>query len=89
MFLSRVMYGVPLTVARNFIPSHGISSEGFQLQRLRDKVCSLVPISTSQHGAVPAYVPKDLQQARLVFIRWGAHSTPLQCPYEGPYKVIQ
>ena len=73
----------------DFIPSHGISSEGFLLQRLCDQVCSLAPIPTSQHGAVPGYIPKDVQQARFVFIRRDADRTPLQRPYEGIYEVLQ
>ena len=38
---------------------------------------------------VPTSVPRDLQQAKFVFIRRNAHRTPLQRPYEGPFKVIQ
>ena len=34
-------------------------------------------------------VPRNLQQAKYVFIRRDAHRTPLQRPYEGPFKVIQ
>ena len=49
---------------------------------------SLAPVPTSQHGAVSATAPRDLQQAKFVFIRRDAHRTPLQHPY-GPFKVIQ
>ena len=84
------MYGAPLTVPGDFIYSHGIHSDSkFQLQRLCDQIRSLAPIPTSQHGAVPALVPRDLQQAKFVFIRRDAHCIPFQCPYKGPYKVIQ
>lgn len=86
---AELVYGVPLTVPGDFIPNHGTTSNGFQLQRLRDQLRSLAPIPTSQHGTVPANVPKNLQQARFVFIRRDAHRTPLQRPYEGPYEVIQ
>jgi len=50
---------------------------------------SLVPVPTSQHGAVPTSVPRDLQQAKFIFSRRDAHRTPLQHPYEGLIKVIQ
>ena len=63
--------------------------EELQLQCLRDQVRSLIPVLTSQHGAVPTSVPCDLQQAKFVFIRHDAHHTPLQRPYEGPFKVIK
>ena len=83
------MYGAPLTVPGDFIPNHSISDNNLQLQRLRDQVRSLVPVPTSQHGAVPTSVPHDLQQAKFIFIRRDAHHTPLQRSYEGPFKVIQ
>ena len=74
----------------DFIPSHSIYSDSnSQLQHLRDQVRSLLPVPTSQHGAIPTSVPHDLQQAKFVFIRRDAHCTPLQCPYKGPFKVIQ
>ena len=41
------------------------------------------------HLSIAGYLPHDLQQARYVFIRRDAHRTPLQRPYEGPFKVIQ
>ena len=56
---------------------------------LQDRVRSLVPVPTSQHSAVHASLPRNLQQAKFVFIRRDAHRTPLQRPYEGPFKVIQ
>ena len=87
---AELVYGAPLSVPGDFISSHSTCSDSkFQLQRLRDQVRSLAPIPTSQHGVVPDSVPRDLQQAKFVFIRRGAHRTPFQRPYEGPYKVIQ
>ena len=50
---------------------------------------SFKPAPTSQHGAVSSSVPHNLQQAKFVFIRRDAHRTPLQRPYEGPFKLIQ
>ena len=67
---AELVYGAPLTVPGDFISSHSIRSDSkFQLQRLRDQVRSLAPVPTSQHGAVPAWVPRDLQQAKFVFSR--------------------
>ena len=87
---AELVYGAPLTVPGDFIPSHSTPSDNkCRIQRLRDQVRSLAPIPTSQHGTVPVSVPRDLQQAKFVFIRRDAHRTPLQRPYEGPYKVLQ
>ena len=84
---AELVYGTPLTMPGDFIPSNGTPSDGFELQRLHDRVHSLARIPKSQHGAVPAYVTRNLQQARLVFVRCDAHHTPFQCPYEGPYNT--
>ena len=86
---AEMVYGTPLTVPGDFIPNHSISDNNLQLQRLHDQVRSLVLVPTSQHGAVPTSVPRNLQQAKFVFIRRDAHRTPLQRPYEGPFKVIK
>ena len=87
---AELVYGTPLTVPGDFIYSHSMCCDSkFQLQHLRDQVRSLAPIPTSQHGAVPVSLPRDLQQAKFVFIRRDAHRTPFQRPYEGPYKVLQ
>ena len=88
---AEIVYGAPLTVPGDFIPScvHAHANITHQLRQLREQVRSLVPVPTSQHGAVPTSVPRNLQQTKYVFIRRDAHRTPLQRPYEGPFKVIQ
>ena len=86
---AELVYGAPLTVPGDFIPRHNSSDDDLQLQHLRDQIRFLAPVPTSQHGTVPASVPWDLQKAKFVFIRRDAHRTPLQRPYEGPFKVIQ
>ena len=56
------------------------------LQQLREQVGSLKPILTSWHGSTSSYTPAKLQTAEFVFIR---RDTPLQCIYEGPFKVLE
>ena len=86
---AELVYGAPLTVPGDFISSHSIRSDSkFQLQRLHDQVRSLAPIPTSQHGVVPASVPRDLQQAKFVFIRRDAHRTPFQHSYEEASAIM-
>ena len=87
---AELVYGAPLTVPGDFIANQGHQPDhSFELQRLREQVRTLAPVPTSQHGNTPASVPADLQQAKFVFVRRDAHRTPLQRPYEGPYKVIE
>ena len=87
---AELVYGAPLTVPGDFIPSATIHSDHqSHLQHLRGQVRSLAPVPTSQHGAVYGSVPGNLQLAKFVFIRRDAHRGPLQRPYEGPFKVLQ
>ena len=50
---------------------------------------AFVPIPTSRHCVPQSYVPKDLRLARYVFIRHDSHRTPLQPPYNGPFRVLE
>ena len=87
---AELVYGTPLTIPGDFIQpcnTQSLDASHF-LQRLHAHVRSLVPTATSQHRVVPFSVPRNLQQAKFVFIRRDAHRTPLQRPYEGPFKVV-
>lgn len=77
---AEIVFGAPLTVPGDFIPSRVFTHSDFarHLRQLREQVRSLVPIPTFQHGKVAASIPRNLQQARYVFIRRDAHRTPLQ-----------
>lgn len=86
---AEMVYGLPLTVPGDFIPSSHIQSDDLSLARLRDQVNAQAPILTSQHGHTPNTVPRNLQEAKFVFVRRDSHRTPLQRPYYGPFKVIQ
>ena len=47
---------------------------------------TLVP--TSQHGTQLSSVPSDLHNSQYVFVRRDCHRSPLEHPYEGPFRVI-
>ena len=59
------------------------------LPRLRSDVARLLPAPTSFHGTQPTYMPDNLRTADYVFVRLDAPRTGLQCPYRGPYPVIE
>ena len=86
---AELVYGSPLTVPGDFIATAVVTENPSDfLPALRDKVANFRPIPTSRHGTTASYVPRSLQQSQYVFVRRDAHRTPLQSPYEGPYKVI-
>eukprot|EP00731_Ephydatia_muelleri_P021797 Em0014g388a len=87
---AELVYGAPVTVPGEFFPAHTSQpNHNSELQRLREQVQALVPIPTSHHGITPISIPPDLQHSQYVFICRDSHRTPLQRPYEGPFKVLQ
>ena len=86
---AELVFGEPLTVPGDFIPaSSTVPQPSAFLPALRNKVGTLAPVPTSQHGSHAASVPHNLHQCAYVFIRRDNHRTALQHPYQGPYKVI-
>ena len=61
------------------------------LKQLRQLVDSLKPVPTAMHQGrdVKYNVPNQLADAEFVYIRKDGKSTPLQCPYVGPFKVVE
>jgi len=87
---AELVYGTPLTVPGDFLaaPTSSQNPAAF-LSGLQDTVRAFKPVPTSQHGTHTSSVPPDLHGSQYVFVRRDAHRSPLQRPYEGPYKVIQ
>ena len=88
---AELVYGAPLTVPGDFIPANrGLQdSPSTILLRLREKMGALAPVPTSRHNLTTGYVPSNLLNSQYVFIRRDSLRTPLQKPYEGPFRVLQ
>ena len=85
---AELVYGAPLTVPGDFIATQEtLANPSTLLPHLRAKVEQFTPTPTSKHAHPRAFVPPGLQSSAFVFIRRDAHRTPLQRPYEGPFKV--
>lgn len=87
---AELVYGAPITVPGDFLP-RSATSETPQtfLPALRDKVQSYLPVPTSRHGSPKSTVPTDLLRCGYVFVRRDNHKSPLERPYEGPFKVVK
>lgn len=55
--------------------------------RLQRKFDDIKSTPASAHGSGKFFVHKDLQTTTHVFLRTDSTKRPLQCPYDGPYKV--
>ena len=85
---AELVYGAPLSVPGDFIPSAHEDSPRTFLTNLREKIYRLRPSATSRHGVPKVSVPDNLQDSKFVFIRRDHHRSPLQRPYEGPFLVV-
>ena len=56
--------------------------------RLRETMRNLRAKQTTQHRHHTSRVPATLLTCTFVFVRRDAHRTPLQCPYDGPFRVL-
>lgn len=86
---AELVYGAPLTVPGDFIAARTSAPQPSKfLLELRNKVQCFRPIPTSQHGTRACSVPSDLLSSSYVFLRRDCHRSPLERPYEGPFKVL-
>ena len=88
--VSELVYGSPISVPGDMVQhSTDDVSAMSHLRQLHAQVGLLHPIPTSCHGEVDSAVPHDLMEAKFVFVRHGAHTPPLQPPYDGPFAVVK
>ena len=85
-----MVYGTPLTVPGDFVPKSTPLPVPDHLRQLREKVETLKPMPTSAHGSehIKINVPASLEAAQFVYVRRDGKKTPLQPPYDGPYRVL-
>ena len=88
---SDLVYGTSLRIPGEFLPHEPrdlrVSSEF--LQQLRDKMRTVFPPAHEFHGSRSAYTPASLASTGYVYVCHDAHRTPLQRPYDGPFKILE
>ena len=86
---AKLVYGVSLTVLGDFVAAPNTTASPYTLLRtLHSKVQGFMPVPTSQHGTQSSSVPSILHSSQYVFVRCDCHRSPLERPYEGPFRVI-
>ena len=91
--VAEMVFGEPLRLPGEFfVSSDGdMAADPAFVADLRQKIRLLRPIPPVWHGGESrrSYVSQELSSATHVFVRVGARTTPLQSPYQGPFKVLE
>lgn len=86
---AEMVYGAPLTVPGDFVGPSQQPEASQHLRKLREQVGRLAPAPNSWHRQQSPAVPSALGSSEFVFVRRDGHKTPLQTPYNGPFKVLE
>ena len=59
------------------------------LRQVREIAQARQPVQGTDHSKQIIYFPTALESADFVFVRVDKVKTPLESPYEGPYRVLE
>lgn len=88
--VAEMVYGKSLRLPFELLapkPTTSLFSSPFALE-LSEQLNQLRPVKTSNHSKATPFIYDDLKSCTHIFIRVDAVKTPLQSPYEGPFKII-
>ena len=88
---AELVYGTSLRLPGQFFTpckDRGIDQSNY-VEKLKTAMQTLRAVPTRQSPRPHPYVSEDLSSVSHVFVRHDATKTPLQQPYDGPYKVIK
>ena len=88
---AELVYGMTLRLPGEFFDSttdNNVSHSVF-LEHIRQTMAKVKATQTAKHRELQPQVPRSLNTCSHVFIRVDRHHSPLQCPYEGPFKVLE
>ena len=92
-YIADMVFGEPIRLPGElFVSSDGdMAADSAFVADLRQNIRLLRPITPVWHGGESrrSYVSQELPSATHVFVRVRPRKTPLQSPYQGPFKVLE
>lgn len=89
---AELLYGLTIRLPGEFFEATmftgGPDVSGF-LTQLRTTMAKLRPTETSHHRQPTPHMPAELASCEFVFIWHDALCSPLQCTYDGPFRVLE
>ena len=88
---AELVYGSSLRIPGEFIDTQNNRQCEPTSQFLRDlqhSMHSAIPPPTMYHTTPQQHLPPNLAQSGYVYVRVDSHRSPLQRPYEGPFRII-
>ncbi len=86
---AELVYGTPLRLPGSFFsPSASPLDPASYIHRLQQTMQTLCAVPPREPSNRIVYLPADLFTQSHVFVRRDAVESPLQSPYDGPYRVV-
>ena len=88
---AELVYGSTLRIPGEFIdptPPLSLQPSTTFLRDLQKSMHETLPPPPTHHSSLTSYYPPSLGHTGFVYVRINKHKTPLQRPYEGPYRII-
>lgn len=88
--VAEMVYGTALRLPGEFLETRTDNSPLLSdfVCNLREQLSNVRPIESAHHTSKSAFIHENLKSCAYVFIREDAVKTPLQAPYNGPFKVL-
>lgn len=87
---AEMVYGQTLRLPADFFTEQPtLGNETEFVEKFRKNMRKIRPTQASRHTNDKPFIHKELKTADHVFVRDDTVHTPLQQPYEGPYRVIK
>ena len=88
---AELVYGSNLRIPSEFIdptPPLSLQPSTTFLRDLQKSMHETLPPPPTHHSSLTSYYAPSLCHTGFVYVRIDKHKTPLQRPYEGPYRII-